>query len=51
MGEHDGQLISASQEKCHVIQFFVVVVGTWWGGSNLSSGVHTELRRVTTPLS
>jgi hypothetical protein len=28
MGEHDGQLISASQEKCHVMRFFKMF-GCW----------------------
>jgi hypothetical protein len=54
MGEHDGHLISASQEKYHVMHSFYIFC--CWdmevrGGRNLSSGVHTELRRVTIPLS
>lgn len=53
MGEHDGQLISASQEKCHVMQFFFLIflLERGGGGSNLSSGVRTELTRITISLS
>lgn len=29
MGEHDGQLISASQEKCHVMHFFFFNFCCW----------------------